>query len=733
VSKRQFLLGGATLVVAACGGDPIASPTPVAYIEVTPAAATVVVGHTLQLTAKARDAAGNELNDRAVTWTSNAESQAIVSAAGLVQALALSDTVLITATSDGKSARARLIVVIDLTGEWNFSERYSQSGGALSCSDTGSYRFTQTGETIGGSSDQIGTCISQHPRFSSSDNTIWAAPISGGRLSSAHITFGVASTCAYDGTVLGEPTPKLSGTLSCTGGNTTGTWEATPGGAPVAAVETRWGVQTVVGGVVQMAAVVRDAAGHVLSRPVQWASDNPTAVAVSGDGVVTTLAAGSARITATSEGVSGTATVTADPVTFAAVSAGIYHTCALTPAGAAYCWGWSGDGQLGTGFRRPAPAPLAAAETPVAVAGGHAFAVIATGYQHSCGITTGGEAYCWGGNSSGQLGDGSNTNSLVPVPVGGGLQFASITTGLYHSCGRTTGNAVYCWGDNSYGQLGDGSGRANTAPVPVTGALPLQTVRAGFYHTCGITSADAAFCWGDNEYAQLGDSTDTNRLAPVAVAGAHAFSAVAGGSVHSCAVSSDGTAHCWGHNRRGALGDNSESGSPVPVQVAGGVAFAPADARLALGREHSCAVATGGAAYCWGLNYLGELGDGSTSESFALAPVPVSGGLTFSAITGGADHTCGVTPGPTVYCWGMDANGEIGSAAGQCGHTEFFCASTPARVIGQPGAGTLFDIRVAGGAPEASPAALPRGPRLDPRRRPPSLHPLRPFRPGSAP
>src|SRR5205823_12644127 len=92
------------------------------------------------------------------------------------------------------------------------------------------------------------------------------------RLSSAHITFGVASTCAYDGTVLGEPTPKLSGTLSCTGGNTTGTWEATPGGAPVAAVETRWGVQTVVGGVVQMAAVVRDAAGHVLSRQIGRAS-----------------------------------------------------------------------------------------------------------------------------------------------------------------------------------------------------------------------------------------------------------------------------------------------------------------------------------------------------------------------------------------------------------------------------------------------------------------------------
>ena len=398
MSKRYFLrLYGAALVVAACGQDATAPPPPlVAYIEVTPATASVVIGHTLQLTAKARDAAGNELGDRPITWTSNAETQATVSAVGSVQALALSDTVLITATSEGKSARARLIVVLNITGEWNFTEQFRQGGGAVSCSDTGSLQLTQTGETIGGRSDQIGTCIGGGSFWSSSDNTIWAAPISGGRLSSAHISFGVASTCAYDGTVTGPPTPKLSGTLSCTGGNTTGTWEATPGGAQVAAVEVRWEVQTVVGGVVQLVAVVRDAAGHVLSRPVQWASDNPTAATISNDGLVTSRAAGSARFTATSEGTTGTATVTVDPVTFTAVSAGVYHTCALTPAGAAYCWGWGGDGQLGTGFRRPAPAPLAAAETPVAVAGGHAFVAIAAGYQHSCAVTAGGEAYCWG-------------------------------------------------------------------------------------------------------------------------------------------------------------------------------------------------------------------------------------------------------------------------------------------------------------------------------------------------
>src|SRR5438876_2085347 len=508
--KRYFLrLCGAALVVAACGQDATAPPppSPVAYVEVTPATATAVIGHALQLSATARDSAGHALSDRPITWTSNAETQATVSTVGLVQALALSDTVLITATSGGKSARARLVVVLDIAGEWNFTERFVQGG--VSCSDTGSLQLTQTGGNIGGRSDQIGTCIGGG-FWSSSDNTILAAPLSGGQLSSVHISFGVATTCAYDATVTGPPTPKLSGTLACVG-NTTGTWEATPGGAPVAAVAVRWDVQTVVGGVVQMVAVVRDAAGHVLSRPVQWASDDPTTFPVSGTGLVSARAAGSARITVTSEGTSGTASVTVDGVTFTAVSTGVNHTCALTPAGAAYCWGWGGDGQLGTGFRRPAPAPLTAAETPVAVAGGHAFVAIAAGYQHSCAVTAGGEAYCWGDNSSGQLGDGSNTNRLLPVPVTGGLQFASITVGELHSCGRTNANGVYCWGNNSWGQLGDSSGRSSTSPVRVAGGRLFRTVRAGFQHTCGVTIGDAAFCWGDNEYSQLGDSTDTNR------------------------------------------------------------------------------------------------------------------------------------------------------------------------------------------------------------------------------
>jgi len=359
----------------------------------------------------------------------------------------------------------------------------------------------------------------------------------------------------------------------------------------VAAVAVRQDAQTVVGGAVQLIAVVRDAGGHVLSRPVQWFSETPSAATASNNGLVTMLAAGSARITATCEAMSGEAVVTADLVSFGSVSAGAYHSCAVS-ATSAHCWGFGGDGQLGAGFRSPAGQPLASAETPLAVAGGHAFAAVSSGSAHSCGVIPPGEAYCWGDNSSGQLGDGSPTSSLVPVHVTGGHQFASVTVGFYHTCGRTTANEVYCWGDNYVGQLGDGSGTPSSSPVLVSGGVLFQTVRAGLAHTCGVSTAHEAYCWGYNPSGQVGNgSTAFKVTAPIAVQGGHSFVAVAAGFSHSCAISSDSVAYCWGAGS--LLGNASGLNQVVPVQVAGGP-FATADGALAAGQGHTCALTPAG-------------------------------------------------------------------------------------------------------------------------------------------
>src|SRR5262249_49919374 len=151
----------------------------------------------------------------------------------------------------------------------------------------------------------------------------------------------------------------------------------------------------------------------------------------------------------------------------------------------------------------------------------------------------------------------------------------------------------YCWGSNSKGQLGDNSVINRTAPVAVATGMKFTTIDAGPEHTCGLTDAGAAYCWGRNDRGQLGDSTTTARTSPVAVTGSLVFIMItAGGS-------------SWGS---------------------------------------TCALTTNGEAYCWGENATGQLGLGTVADGAAHAvPAPVSGGLTFAALSAGGGHVCGLT------------------------------------------------------------------------------------------
>jgi len=715
-----FLVGLGLLV--ACDHDPTPPPAPVASVEVTPPTAGVVIDQTLQLTARVKDAAGHELADRPVTWTSSAPTQATVTSTGLVTGVALSDSVVITATSENRSDSATIVVVMDIAGEWNFTEQIEvwwfvvgnpiQGVGtkAVSCSDTGSYQLTQNGTEISGTFSRIGECLG-HPSpgvpLGSWDNTALSLAIANSHVSGTHITIGIAgSGCVYSGDLTGPTMPRMVGTYECPFSGRIwikGTWEATRGGAPVASAAVRWDAQTVAGGAVQLVAVPRDAAGHVLSRLVTWAGDNAPVATVSANGLVAVLAAGSTRITATSEGIAGSAAVAADLVGFSSVSAGGHHGCAVTIRGAAYCWGFGGNGELGVGFRSPGPEPLASAQTPRAVVGGHSFALVSAGVFHGCGLTPSHEAYCWGENSHGQLGDGSTTSSLVPVPVTGGHQFVSVTVGFYHTCGLTTASAVYCWGNNEVGQLATPSGSSSAVPVLVRGGdLLFQTVRAGLYHSCGVTSTQEAYCWGYNQYGQVGNGTTSQAVtSPAPVAGGHSFVAVGAGFAHSCAVASDGTGYCWGDGS--LLGDGSFNGiSATPRAVTGGP-FATADSALGVGQEHTCALTPAGAAFCWGHNTLGELGDGSTIDR--TTPVQVSGGLTFAAISVGHFVACGLTSAAVAFCWGDNVDGQLGASAPQScvidqNGTAYPCATAPVPVIGQssaPGIAAARSVRL--GAP----------------------------------
>jgi alpha-tubulin suppressor-like RCC1 family protein len=361
-------------------------------------------------------------------------------------------------------------------------------------------------------------------------------------------------------------------------------------------------------------------------------------------------------LAASAPGLTGaTSALFAVTLTFAAVSAGTFHTCGLTTTGAAYCWGYNAAGQLGDGTTTNRWSPALAS-------GGLTFAAVtAGGDNHTCGVTTVGASYCWGANGAGQLGDGDSTDRTSLAAVLGGDTFAAVSAGISYTCGVTTGGAAYCWGDNSGGQLGDGTTTARTSPVAVLGGLTFATVSAaGYAHTCGVTTAGAAYCWGYNASGQLGDSTTTDWPSPVLVSGGLTFAAVsAGGHNHTCGLTTAGAAYCWGDNAFGQLGDGTTTGQTTPVPVVGGLTFGAVSA----GGQYSCGVTTGGALYCWGRNQYGQLGDGSTSNR--SSPVLVSGGLTFAEVSASeeGDHTCGVTTGGTAYCWGQNAFGQLGNPA----------------------------------------------------------------------
>ena len=350
------------------------------------------------------------------------------------------------------------------------------------------------------------------------------------------------------------------------------------------------------------------------------------------------------------------------------ITVGGATACGLTSAGAAYCWGAGGNGQLGNGTT------TSAQTTPTAVSGSLSLAQVSVGSTSACAITAAGAAYCWGAGGSGQLGNGTTTaTQLTPTAVSGSLALAQITAGTADACGLTSAGAAYCWGADANGQLGNGPPNTNqstptaltTAGTPLAGiALGQIVTGAGF--ACALGSAGNAYCWGLNSSGQLGNP-DTAVNASLAVSVLSETSLVAVGYDHSCLLR-NGKAWCWGDDSYGELGNNTTTPTPQSTRVAvytGGALSGVTLTQIVAGQNFTCALATTGNAYCWGNNgtIAGDttsLGNGTTTAS--SVPVLVSGGLTFADISAGGDYACGVTTGGVAYCWGNNGSGQLGSS-----------------------------------------------------------------------
>lgn len=352
------------------------------------------------------------------------------------------------------------------------------------------------------------------------------------------------------------------------------------------------------------------------------------------------------------------------------VSAGGDHTCALRSDGTAYCWGSNRYGQLGVAHNDTTcgseGGKYGCAIAPQRVESAAKFASISAGQRHTCGITTSGEAFCWGANDLSQLG-GFTSGGPALSRVDGTLPWTQISAGATHTCAVRSDGALFCWGQNDRGQIGNGSLFTANVPTRVTFADPVAAVSAGQSRTCARTVGGVVYCWGA-VWTQRENDLELTRtqVRPQLVPGAPAMASLAVGSFTTCGADKSGLGYCWEANPRGGIGDGTREGSTTPKRIAGDLEFV----QLSVGLVQTCGVTISGAGYCWGDASFGQLGV-ATSQLLercadgtlpcATVPRAVIGRQAFVEIsTGLGSHTCGVTTRGNLYCWGLGVSGQRG-------------------------------------------------------------------------
>ncbi len=605
LSRR--LLGGSLIVLAACGGDSNA-PDAVKSVIVSPTASALMAGDTLRLSAIVKDARGQVLTDRVVTWTSSDSTAATVSTTGLVRGVgARALAITITATSEGVSGSASIAVTAPpAVTVMAINPDTGPLAGGTSVTITGTNFFSVIGVSIGGS-ELVGRAVLSPTQIS---GTTAAATIRGTNDVTVVSTTNGTGTCPGCFRYVAVPPPDTVryATLAAGAYHTCG---LTSVGAANCWGYNAWGQ---------------------LGNGSESDALTPQAVRTN--------------------------------LLFATINPAGGHTCGLVAGGTVYCWGSDLYGELGAGGPGPEICSdpnlqFPCSTLPLGVTGAHTFSTLSAGWALGCALTASGDAYCWGDNAEGELGIGGDTTNLtpcdqgpcsrVPLAVAGGLAFRTLATGTIHVCGLTAPGTAYCWGNNSYGQLGVGvggapdvcvSGPCSRVPLAVAGGHTFTALRAGLLDSCGLEAGGDWYCWGLNNYGQLGNGITGPESCPnnqgtalcsgtptrVSVG---TFTAVFPGRRHSCGLTAAGSAYCWGWDDYGQLGDGTTNASLTPVPVASGLTFAS----LSPYSFHTCGVTTDGVPYCWGGNDVGQLGDGTTlGSSTPVLVVPPSGAAAAAAV-----------------------------------------------------------------------------------------------------
>ncbi|HLV26411.1 MAG TPA: Ig-like domain-containing protein, partial [Gemmatimonadales bacterium] len=651
----RFIVATAALVLlAACneesgpnvsGIDPIS----ISSIELSPARDTIFVadsiqpGDTLRLVATVIAHSGQVLHPD-LAWESGNSAVAVVESSGLVRAVGFGETTV--SASVGKKATARVVVARRARGITVHSALEGWLPPIMYVDDP--IGTTYTVPLLAQAVDANGAIVpgiawnweSTVPEAASVSESGIVTAIALGSTAIRASTTGLAGEPLFGEQTI-EVRPLVQHVVL----------------APVPA-------RLVVGDTIQLSA---SATGpndvELTERRWEWTASSAAATVERASGILTTVAAGSFTVSATTGFVTGSSQAATEvlPREFTRIAAGGDFSCATITLDRVYCFGVDSSFQLGA--VRPDTVCFDAFDTangdvrcsllPVRVRDDLSASTLTVGGAHACALVEGGEAYCWGNGAKGQLGNGMVSEREAPMLVTSAVRFMQISAGYMHTCALDGAGAAWCWGSDTLGQLGNRKTANSTTPIPVEDGHVFQGISAGVMHSCGVRADGRIYCWGSNEKGQVGSGSSSPYFdAPVAVSGGMTFSSVTAGRDFSCALTPAGAAYCWGEGSGGQLGRGSTEDSRVPVAVSGGHVFTS----ISAGHEHSCGLTTTGSVLCWGTVDLGILG----SEPLGNTPRQVIGGNGFVQLTSGKRHSCGIRTNGTAFCWGSNVMGPFG-------------------------------------------------------------------------
>jgi hypothetical protein len=430
--------------------------------------------------------------------------------------------------------------------------------------------------------------------------------------------------------------------------------------------------------------------GPPLPGPIEWTSSDNAVATVDANGLVTTVAPGSVRITARSGPSADSVAIAVQLREGGSLEAFGDTNCGLTVSDGAVCWGYNAYGATGT---RVAGAIVS---TPTSVPASVTWRSIDGSYNHVCGVDTQFDIYCWGLNSLGQLGMGFVSDSVIPssrvvgdrkfvMVSAGGAEWDSVTrleiNRSQQTCALTRAGEAFCWG--LPGNPESSGETATSSPRAVAPGVRFASISVGNAFVCAITIERRAWCWGNNELGQLGRARVPFDRAPKPVDSELKFERVSAGGIHACALAVDGSAWCWGANQSMQLGSATTQtcdyhGVAVrcefkPVAVPGNHRFTvisagswgevPRPGRPFSGyNSHSCGVTLAQAIVCWGWNASNQVVQRlDITDPVVIGPTLVpTEGVKFRDVTAGGTHACAVSIENRGYCWFGGARGQQG-------------------------------------------------------------------------